>query len=361
MILLIRPADKCLEFCKCENGEFLVEKVFAYAKEINAYIEGIENISGLTGIGFLLVHGGEIFNDPVSLVDKTALAKLETCTGFSPEQNGLILTVAKIFFEKLSAVPQFLLCDTAYFSDLPDEASIYAVPYTLRGQGIKRYGGYGLIHEWVWNSAVKCLDGKVDSIISVYLGDTSNMALIEKGRPLETSIGFTSIEGVLSCSGCGDIDSTIVFQLLSTGMSFQEIYRLLSEESGFSGLYGKECHYSDLFSEGSNDKISKVKKKLEYDIIKNIGAFVSLSGGVDVITFFVNSFKESDSFIKTICEALKFLGINRVKQPEYFSGENSLSEITDNASKVKVLVAEKKQWEIMAQGIDQRLKKGDIK
>ncbi len=351
MILIVRPIPPFVEFCKVENGQFSVDRTVLDEEGIRRIIDSPAQIQG---IGYLLSHGGEVFKDTVNILNKESLDKMRECISFSPECNDLTLKAARIFLEKFPTIPQVLFCDTAYFVDLPEEASTYAVPYVLREQGIRRYGGYGLIHNWVWQTVQDAGDKSVNKLISIHLGDNPNIAAIKEGEPIETTIGFTAAEGLPSSRGCGDVDPTIVFQLHSKGMSFEGIYDLLSNESGFTALAGEECHYSDIVTDKAAPNRSKVKQILLYDIIKYIGAFTSLMGGVDALVFVAKNLKRSERFISEICDGLDFLGLSRNGS---MSTKLPVQGLTEKGSDVKVLCLEQSQWDVMAQEIKVTIKR----
>ena len=355
MILLFRPAPPFIEVCKAENGKFSIGKILLNQGDLNKIIDDNTQIEG---IGYLLRHGGEVFTDTINILGEETLDKVEECIGFSPEYNELTLKATRIFFEKFPAVPQVLFCDTAYFVNLPDEASTYAVPYALRDQGIRRYGAYGLVHEWVWKKVKDISNKSVNKLISVHLGDTPDIAVIKEGKPLETTVGFTYSEGLPSSHGCGDVDPTVVFQLYSKGISFEGIYDLLSNESGFTGLAGKECRYLDVVEEKTASGISRVNKILLYDIIKYIGAFVSLLGGIDALVFVTNHLKQSREFIKEICDNLEFLGLSQESIVEL---EGPVQKVGKEGPKTKVLCVEQGQLNIMVQDIRKLIDREDLK
>jgi len=341
MIVLLRPVPPFIEVCKAENDSVSIGQTVPDREELSKIIDSNAQIEG---IGYLLSHGGEVCTDTITRVRKDTFDKIEECIEFSPEYNDLTFKAVKLFFEKFPEVPHFLFCDTAYFAQLPDEASAYAVPYHLREQGIRRYGAFGLIHEWVWGKVEDVSDKSVHKIISVHLGDTPNIAAIKDGKPIETTVGFTSSEGLPSSHGCGDVDPTVVFQLYAKGMSFEGIYNLLSNESGFTGLAGKECLYSDVVSGKDDPNLSGVKHILLYSIIRYVGAFVSLLGGVDALVFVAKDVEQSRKFIGEICDRFGFLGISRESIIEL--GE-PVQEIGERNVKTKVVCMEQDQLNIL--------------
>ncbi len=341
MIVLLRPVPPFIEFCKAENGSVSIGKTVPDREELSQIIDSDAQIEG---IGYLLSHGGEVFTDTINRVGKDTFDKIEECIEFSPEYNDLTFKAVKLFFEKFPEVPHVLFCDTAYFTHLSDEASAYAVPYHLHEQGIKRYGACGLIHEWVWGKVEDISDKSVHTLISVHLGDTPNIAAIKDGKPIETTVGFTSSEGLPSSHGCGDVDPTVVFQLYAKGMPFEGIYNLLSNESGFTGLAGKECSYLDVVGDKADPDLSGVKQILLYSIIRYIGAFVSLLGGVDALVFVADDVEQSRKFIGEICDSFGFLGISRENIIEM--GE-AVQEIGTSTLKTQVVCMEQDQLNIM--------------
>jgi acetate kinase len=343
MILLIRPDFPFMEFCRVQNGRFFVNRVAYSPEEITTIVDETDKIEA---VGHFLFHGGTIFKDTVNELDESLLDKIEKSVVFSPENNGLTLKIARILLEKLPRVPQVLFCDTAYFSDLPEQASTYAVSHIFREYGIRRHGGYGLLHCWIWEK-VRFLSPDTGAIISVHLGDNPNIVAIRAGKPVETTIGFTPVEGLLSSTSCGDVDPTIVFQLHSKGVSFEDIAGILSNESGFKGLTGEECGYLDVLSAGHSGNISAVKRILYYNIIRYIGAFTSVLGGVDKIVFVSKHLLPSMEFIREICANLGFIGLSDGDITVVKSGEKSCG----NAAIGGVLCVEQSQWSVMAQEI----------
>jgi len=295
-------------FCyKLRNGNISKIKPILESSGLDTIINDIGNIKNVEAIGYILYQGGEQIKKTVTFVTPGLVNEIKKSIRFSPEYNGLMYKVINYFTKLLPKISHFLFCDTAFFVNLPKEASIYAVPQQLNKKGIRRYGGYGLCHQWVWEKIQSSSRKSVSKLISVYLGNHTNIAAIKDGRPVETSIGFSPVEGILSANSCGDVDPTVVFQLYSSGMSFQEINELLSQRGGFTGLLGKQCNYSALLEEKSS-KGSSVRRILNYNVLKYIGAFTSILGGVECIVFSGKNLKKSMGLIREISHHLDFLG-----------------------------------------------------
>jgi acetate kinase len=185
---------------------------------------------------------------------------------------------------------------------------------------------------------------KIDRVISIYLGNNTNLAAIKDGIPIDTSMGFTPIEGIMSSNGCGDIDPTIVFNINSTGVSFNEINKILGSESGFSSFLEKNANFYDVIKISKDDEKYKVKKIFIYSILKYIGAYISKLGGVDAIVFSNENIKASIGFIREICGGIKFLGL---KCKNNINCDEDYQEITENDSNIKIFCFKYNKWKIL--------------
>jgi acetate kinase len=297
-------------------------------------------------VGYLLRHGGDRIKEPVLRVTPQTLSEVEDAVRFLPEFNDITYKVLDRWTQELPGIPHFLFCDTAFFSGLPDVAGTYAVPEELRDKGVRRYGSYGLVHQWAWEKARSLFGANVGKMVSVYLGDHTNVAALRDGKSLDTTIGFTPVEGIPSRTGCGDIDATIVFELLSSGMSFREINELLSRKSGFKALLGRRCSYSDLASGPATVENTAARDILTYDVLKYVGAFTAILGGLDTLAFAARHPEESVSLIREICGRLDFLPV-RLHPDGSAAGEDAWN-LSGNSARINVSVFKSDIWKIMA-------------
>ncbi|MFA5271946.1 MAG: hypothetical protein WC412_06390 [Candidatus Omnitrophota bacterium] len=277
--------------------------------------------------GYVLPNGGEKIDKPIKLLTEKLLARMEGCIKFLPEHNSIIYKTANYLFKEFFNARHVLFCDTSFFIGLPKKTSTYAIPYKLRKKGIRRYGGYGLMHEWAWGQARRVFGKDIKNVVSVYIGNFPNVAAIKNAIPVETTIGFTSIEGIPSLNACGDIDPTIVFQLHAQGMSFERINNLLSRESGLNCLSDKACEV------------------LRYHIVRYIGAFISVLGGVDAIVFTTDNFEANKNFILRICHFLDCLGFkSKIK-----NNKSGAIILNSGKSKIKSLCLHYNKWKILSE------------
>jgi len=346
MLLLFDPDPPYLRWCVFEQGAVRASRCPFGAEWLQTVKKGAGNLGRVKAVGCLLRHGGDRIKEPVVRVTPQTLSEVENAVRFLPEFNDITYKVLDRWTQELPGIPHFLFCDTALFSGLPDVAGTYAVPEELRDKGVRRYGSYGLVHHWAWEKARSLFGANVGKMVCVYLGDHTNVAALRDGKSLDTTIGFTPVEGIPSRTGCGDIDATIVFELLSSGMSFREINELLSRKSGFKALLGHHCSYRDFACEPAGADTTAARDILVYDVVKSIGAFTATLGGLDTLTFATRHPEESISIIREICGRLDFLRV-RLHPVGPAAGEDAW-KLSDNSSKMNVSLLKSDIWKIMA-------------
>ena len=346
MLLLFDPAPPNLRWCVFEQGAVRSSRCSFGADWFRMVKEGAGNLGQVKAVGYMLRHGGDRIKEPVLRVTPQTLGKVEDAIRFLPEFNDITCKVLDRWTKELPGIPHFLFCDTAFFSGLPDVAGTYAVPEELREKGVRRYGSYGLVHQWAWEKARSLFGGNVGKMVSVYLGDHTNVAALRDGKSLDTTIGFTPVEGIPSRTGCGDIDATIVFELHSSGMSFREINELLSRKSGFKALLGRRCSYSDLAAGPATVGNAAARDILIYDVLKYIGAFTAVLGGLDTLAFATRHPDESMSLIGEICGRLDFLPVKL--HPHSSAAGGDAWNLSDNGARINVSLFKSDIWKIMA-------------
>ena len=229
--------------------------------------------------------------------------------------------------------------DSSFHQSMKKEAFLYAIPLDqYEKHKIRRYGFHGTSHKYVAEEAAKML-GYKGKFISCHLGGGASVTAIENGRSVDTSMGFTPMAGMIMGTRCGDIDPYIPLHIMKTqNMTADEVNAMLNKESGW---YGLTRGYTDLrdieeqYLEGNQDAITAVDVYV-HALIKYIGAYLAVLGGVDAIIF-TAGIGENSSFIrKKVCERLGFLGIELNEEANHIRGR--AVEITTPSSKVKVLV-----------------------
>ncbi len=344
MKLLIDPAPPVIKWCEQTSLGFVYGESPSAAALPGASGGTSNGRRRIASVVYRLRHGGELVRLQAQRVTPEVLDAVRGSIKFLPEYNELTFTALSRLTRALPDIPHILLCDTAFFTAMPQEASSYALPPLLRARGIRRYGDQGLTHQWAYAEAQKLTGGAAERTVTIQLGDHPNMAAVANGRPLDTTVGFTPVEGLPSLTACGDIDPAVVFELQAAGYSLGDINDILSARSGFRALGGRGCGFLDLVSPGTDPKKELGRRILLYDIIRNVGAFSALLGGADAIAFIAERPAKCAAFIAEVCRGLEFMGL-RCARP--VSGRTGGAVISDRNSRVKVLVLKDDLWRIM--------------
>ncbi len=349
MKILFDPAPPFLRCCVFQNGGSSVHLVKLQKDWAKTVMGHLAPHADLEAVGYILHNGGKRFKEAATLLSGQSLEKIRQCVPFLPEHNSMTLNAAEFWMKERPDARHILLCDTAFFTRLPRVAHNYAIPYELTRNGLGRYGAFGLCHEWIWRQTLAQTSAATKNVISIYLGDHSSLAAICDGIPQETTTGLTSLEGVMSSGGCGDIDPTVVFLLKAAGLSHSAINRILCNESGFAALGGGPCTLGDILGKPSNPGFAAAARILRYQIVKQIGAMLALLGRVDVLSFACQKPQNMIPFINEICEELEFLGVRC--RPERDSGI-FFRELSSPDSAVKIIVHRYDRWAVMEEGME---------
>lgn len=319
MILIFEPRPPLVHWCalagKTRTGDISPVEPGTCAE----VIQRASVLGALDCVAYFVPHGGQEFTASVQAVDRDTLPALRRVVPHMPEHVEITCQLVEQSVELLPQARHLLLCDTGFFAELPPASSEYAIPRQLRRQGLRRYGGYGLAHDWAWREVRGRAGPRLSRLVSVYLGNQSNVAAIRNGAPVETSIGFTGVEGIPSATSCGDIDPTIPLHLRSSGMSFAEINRLLSRESGFAGLVGRPCDLYEVLA-AKDDDTAAARELFRASVIKQVGAAMAILGGIDALAFMARAPQKCAAFMREISEAVTCLPVGSSWQK---GGENS--------------------------------------
>lgn len=239
----------------------------------------------LEAIAFRVVHGGR-FTEPMLFIDGVK-AEIKKFSSAAPLHNPLVLKAAADWLIKEQNVPQMAVFDTDFFKDLPEETKYYPLPIKLQtGLGIRRYGFHGISHEAAMIGAGKVLNEPIEelNLITLHLGQGCSAAAIEKGKPIDTSMGFSPLEGLMMGTRTGDLDPGIILHLIESGESVDNVRELISRQGGWFGVSGKIDFREILKSSDENCKLAF--RMFVNRVRKYIGAYVyELGGKVDAIVF----------------------------------------------------------------------------
>ncbi len=266
-------------------------------------------------VGHRVVHGGESFSGSVLLTDdviKTLRENIE----LAPLHNPHNLRGISACEVSLPGIPQVGVFDTAFHVKMPKRAYLYGIPYSLYTQyKIRRYGFHGSSHRYVADRAATLLGKPADALklITCHLGNGCSMAAVDRGSSVDTSMGFTPLEGLLMGTRSGDIDaSVILFVMGKEGLTLGEANTLLNKHSGLQGISGVSSDMREIITEMKNgDKKAKYAFDVfTYRIKKYIGAYAAAMGGLDAVVF-TGGIGENSTDVRTACcEGMEFFGIS---------------------------------------------------
>ncbi len=294
----------------------------------------LSSFDSLDAVGHRVVHGGEKFTQP-AVVDDELIDVLKKLVPLAPLHNPAniegILTMRKI----APKIPQVAVFDTAFHQSMPKESFLYAIPLELYDRyAIRRYGFHGTSHSYVCKEAAKLLGRPPESLnlITLHLGNGASACAVESGRSIDTSMGFTPLEGLVMGTRCGDIDPQIPLFLNGKGVDAEEV---LNRRSGLKGL----CGHNDmrevlkLADEGFADAKTALSIYTRR-IRKYIGAYAALLGRVDAVVFTAGIGEKSPKVRELSCRGLEGFGI------ELDSTKNSTGEveISIESGPVKIFV-----------------------
>jgi acetate kinase len=301
----------------------------------------IKDKSEIEAIGHRVVHGGEEFTSS-ALIDTQFLDKIKECIELAPLHNPHNLRGINACKKILPDAPQVGVFDTAIYSKMPKYAYIYPLPYILyKKYQIRRYGFHGMSHYYVSRRAAQILDTARESmkIITVHLGNGCSMSAHDKGIAVDTSMGFTPLEGLMMGTRCGDIDPAIILNVMGREeLSLHEANTLLNKHSGLQGVSGLSSDMRDIQAgvEAGNEQAKLALDIYCYRIRKYIGSYVAAMGGVDCIVFTAGIGENSAAVREMCCRGLDFFGaeLDNAKNAQAVRKEGIISK---DGAKVKIL------------------------
>jgi acetate kinase len=301
----------------------------------------VKSMDEIGAVGHRVVHAGEKYAESVLITDDVIKA-LEECVELAPLHNPPNLMGIAACRELMPDTPMVAVFDTAYHQTMPPESYIYAIPYEYYEKyGIRRYGFHGTSHKFVAQRAAAMLNTNINDlkIITCHLGNGASVTAIKHGRVVDTSMGFTPLEGLVMGTRCGDIDPAIVTYIREKENLPQGVANeILNKKSGVLGISGVSSDFRDLedaLSEG-NERAALALRVFAHKVRFYIGAYIAEMNGVDAIVF-TAGVGENDVYMRDIiCTNLGNLGIKLDPIKNKVRGKET--EISTEDSKVKLLL-----------------------
>lgn len=326
------------------------------SKPVPNHTEGIKSVLGLLtdpghgvlksldqieAVGHRVAHGGELFPESC-VVDDKVMEGIRSLCELAPLHNPANLLGIEAVKKLLPQVPQVAVFDTSFHQTMPDYAYMYAIPYECYEKlHVRRYGFHGTSHKFVAHRACEFLGMDINDsrIVTCHLGNGGSVTAVLNGKSVDTSMGFTPVEGVVMGTRCGNIDAGAVTYLQDKlGLDVDGITKLLNKKSGFLGVSGVSSDCRDIVNayENGNYRAGLSLNMFYHSVRKYIGAYSAVMGGLDVIVFTGGIGENDCEARKEICSTLGFLGVDFDEAANKgVRGEDKL--LTKAGSRVKVL------------------------
>jgi acetate kinase len=301
-------------------------------------------------VGHRIVHGGPLYRESTALAPEVRAAIAQQVE-FAPSHNRFELEAVQAVDRVLGPdVPQIAVFDTGFHATLEPAAYVYPGPYSWLAEGVRRYGFHGINHRYVSGRAAALL-GRVPAslkLITCHLGNGASLAAVRGGKSMDTTMGFTPLEGLMMGTRCGSIDPAIIVYLIRhRGYSAEQLDRILNRESGLAGISGVSGDMRDVLNaiEAGNERARIAFDVYAHRLTREIGGMLAVLGGVDALVFTAGVGENCAPLRQVVCERLAFLGLTldtaKNAQPDLDE------DIAAPDSHVRVLVIRaNEEWEI---------------
>ncbi len=304
----------------------------------------IKDLTEITSVGHRVVHGGEVFKKSV-ILDDDAIKEIENLIPLAPLHNPAnlsgILACKKIFGNN---VPQIAVFDTAFYSTLPPEAYMFAIPYEYyEKHGIRKYGFHGTSHKFVSTRCAEIMGKDISKlkIITCHLGNGASIAAINGGKAVDTTMGLTPLGGFMMGTRSGSLDPSIVTHVAQKeSLSLSEVEKILNKKSGLLGISGVSNDAREITeaANSGNERAILAQQMFAYQIAKYIGGYMFVLGGCDALVFTGGIGENHYIHRKNICNNLTFANIEIDETLNNNSKEGLEKKISSNRSKLDIYV-----------------------
>ena len=298
------------------------------------------SLNEINAVGHRVAHGGEYFSESV-LINEEVKIKIKALGEIAPLHNPANLKGIETMEKLLPSVPQVAVFDTSFHYTLPKAAYIYGIPYDYYEEyGVRRYGFHGTSHKFVAEKACKLLGWNIQEkkIITCHLGNGASITAINKGKSVDTSMGFTPVAGLVMGTRAGDLDlGALLYICEKEGLNLSQANSLINKKSGLLGISGVSSDFRELRAakESGNERAKLAMEVFYYNVKKYIGAYAAVLNGVDLIIF-TGGIGENDSNTRyQICKELDYLGV-QIDQTnnEAFRGKDGIISVKEGKTTV---------------------------
>lgn len=319
-----------------DHGDAIQMVIDALVDEKIGVISSMDEIGA---VGHRVVHGAEEFAQSC-IITEAVMKALEKCTPLAPLHNPPNIIGIEACKKIMPNTPMVAVFDTAFHQTMPKKAYMYALPYECYEKyGIRKYGFHGTSHKYVSQKAAELL-GKAPEdlkIITCHLGNGSSISAVDGGKCVDTSMGFTPLDGVPMGTRTGAMDPAVVTYLINTGMTSKEVDNLMNKQSGVQGISGVSSDFRDLTAaaESGNERAKLALDMFAYQVKRYVGSYAAAMGGVDAIVFTAGVGENDAETRAAVVDGLEYMG---VKIDADKNNTRGTVDITADGATVKTLV-----------------------
>lgn len=302
----------------------------------------IKDLSAIDAVGHRIVHGGEKFASSVIITDEV-IAAIEECNDLAPLHNPANLIGISACRALMPEVPMVAVFDTAFHQTMPKEAYLYGIPYEYYEKyKIRKYGFHGTSHSFVSKRLLSIIgkENQESKVIVCHLGNGSSITAVKDGKSIDTSMGFTPLDGLIMGTRSGSLDPAVVQYLAGKlTCSVDDVMDILNKKSGVQGISGVSSDFRDLdeASAGGNKRAATALEMFAYRAASYIGSYVMAMNGVDAIAFTAGIGENNINMRRAICNHLGYLGITLDEEANSVRGEEIRISTADSTTAVYVI------------------------
>jgi acetate kinase len=329
-----RPLGRIRKRILCVNAGSTSLKLSVVDADDTAHaVESLDAVpDGVTAVAHRVVHGGPRFSSPV-LIDDEVLRELEDAVELAPLHNAPAIEAIKEARAALPDLPQVAVFDSAFHATIPDEARTYALPARVRNEwGIHRYGFHGLSLQWASEQV------QVPRLVVCHLGGGCSVTAVRDGRSIDTTMGFTPLEGVPMATRPGSVDPGALLYLLERHLTREELDQMLEHESGLVGLSGLSGDVRELEASGS-EAARLALAVFSYRVATAVGAMATALDGLDALVFTAGVGEHSAPVRAAVCGPLGHLGVTLDRGANEAADPDAIISAPDSAVRVLVVRA----------------------
>ncbi|ELS04687.1 acetate kinase [Xenococcus sp. PCC 7305] len=328
------------------------DRGFVLSKMLETLTNGatkvIEKLSEIDIVGHRVVHGGTEYSQATRITSQVK-DEIARFSSLAPAHNPANLGGIEAIENILGDIPQLAVFDTAFHSQIPSPAAVYPIPYQWLDKGVRRYGFHGISHQYCSHRVAQLLDKPLDSlrIITCHLGNGCSLAAVKNGRSIDTTMGFTPLEGLMMGSRSGSIDPGILIYLMREyDFNADQLDKMLNKESGLKGVSGLSADMRTILAALDSNKQAKLAfESYIHQLRSLIGSMLASLGGLDVLAFTAGVGENASLLREKACEGWDFLGLQLDIEKNNSSPQDVDIAAADSAVRIFVIQAQE-DWAI---------------